>query len=379
MNIERLKVLTNIYMDRYADITEGPQDVRNRWAAVSSCLKHWDLEADSFGTMFDEATKAGVSLIQGTGSDPRGGILFLCENGKEEEVREAFAGLLERGRADGAEKQEKAMRFVKKINAMLAEMVPDKWEYRQRIRTAIRYLALIRPNDNYYFRASDVAAFSGYTEVEELIGYDKSLELGNYYRMCDDVTSYLAERDDLLRMVNISLEHKGRQIGDPDLARVDMQYHLLAADLICAAYRFDFYAEKAANRKSKISVVAQRKIGRAKKRAELLDERESIVDELDALEAVEAKAQIPDLWGLPTRHSAFGEGKITDQSGKYITVKFSNATKRFALPGAVIGGFLKFDDASIMDTCKRMDSAVASRKDAENRLTSVDVQLQLLE
>ena len=379
MNSDRVKVLANIYMERYNDIISKENDSRDKWAAVSSCAKKWNVDAEDFAGMVGNALKKASYLIDEEQIQPMQGILYLCKKGRTQEVRQEFSRLLARDGGDIADRQSKVGSFVKAINAMLADEAPDKWQYRQKIRTAIRYLAIIRPEENYFFNAAQSAEFAGYIEADEEIGYDKFLKLQNYYRMCDDVAAYLQERTDLLDVVNRGLAEKGKKIGDPDIADIDPQLHILVYDLIDVSYRFQFYDEKAANRKSKISTVAQRKIDRTKKSAELLTQRESCVDRLDTVIAEQDKTKVPSLKGRRVEHQAFGSGKITDQEGKYLTVEFRDVTKKFALPGAVVKGFLKFDDSKYTDIFRTMEEIQARRRQYEDELTSIDVQLKLLE
>lgn len=379
MNTDRLKTLVNTYIGKYPELTAGDRDVRHKWEAVANCVRTWDLDAVDFGNMFAQATEDASSMIEDGAVNPREGILYLCNHGRSSQVRDAFSDLLVREGSEISERQAKAQRFVTTINQLLTDEAPEEWQYRQKMRTAIRYLALIHPEDNYFFRASEATAFAGYTEVDDEIGYDRSFSLQNYYRMCDDTAAYIDTRQDLLKTVNKGLQQKAKQTGDSDLVGIDPQHHILVYDLISSAYQRDFYSEKAANRKSKISAVAQRKLGRTRQRAHLLDVRETVVDELDQVKSDQAAEKIPSLVDSRASHQAYGEGTVTEQNGKYLTVTFQDSTKKFALPGAVVNGYLTFDSDKIMQTCKDMEKSQTKRREVENKLNSVDVQLSMLE
>ena len=152
-------------------------------------------------------------------------------------------------------------------------------------------------------------------------------------------------------------------------------------DLISAAYRLDFYTDKQATRKSKISSVQQKKIERTKQRAELLDKREEVVDQLDAMKVIEKKAQVPDISGKTVTHSVFGEGTVDSQDGRYFMVTFTDGTKKkFALPGAIVGGYLTFDGSQeYVDALNQMETAAENSRNVSKELNSIDVQLQMLE
>ena len=379
MNTERIKVLTNIYLARFPELTGGDADIRDKWSAVSGCARKWDLNAADFRKMFAEAFKNAVFLTDHDDVHPVEGILYLCKEGRGEDVRAAFADLLLRDGGDIADRQERASAFVRRINDMLEELAPEKWQYRQKIRTAIKYLAIIRPADNYIFKASAAAAFAGYCGNDEEIGYDKYLKLSNYYHMCDETATYLRTRNDLLEKLTGSLEEKAKKDGDRDLPYIDVNLHVLTYDLISTAYRCNFYADKAANRRSKVSTVQQRKIDRAMQKARLIDQREDCVDKYEEYEAAQRRMKIPQLIGKKARHGAFGNGMVELQEGPYITVSFADRNRKFVLPGAVTQGYLSFAGKKIEDSCADLQKALNDRKMKEEELTSIDVRLQLLD
>lgn len=380
MNEERMKTLVNIYLNRQSEITDGETDTRSKWVAVSNCVKKWDIDADDFGRMFGDAMNKAAPLINTAKSSPVEGIRLLCKNERTEDVRDAFRDLLARDGGDLNLRQEHVLAFVKKINDLLAETVPDEWEVRQKVRTAVMYLALIRPTDNFMYRAPEVSAFAGYTEFDEELGYDRSFRMHNYHRLCDDMLDYVRTREDLINKVNASLDDKGRQIKDKDLPHIDPTMHILVYDIIDSAYHFDFYEDKAAKKGVKSSTVQQRKHEKMKKRAALLEEREQCVDRFDEVKAERRAAKIPKLQGKKVAHRAFGKGEIAEQDGRYLTVVFPEVTKKFALPGCIVNGFLDISGSQkIVDAVNRMEEVSKKYRDVENRLTSLDVQLQMLE
>lgn len=380
MNSERIKTLTNIYISRYNEFISGEDDPRNLWAAAYVCSNTWNTNAPDFGAMFDSAMKKADQYINEENAKPTDGIRLLCKKDLAEDVRREFDLLLDNDGGDIENRQERINAFVKNINAMLAEQAPDKWQFRQKIRTGIRYLAFIRPEEDYLFRASEAAAFAGYAEVEEEIGYDRKLHLNNYYKNCDELAEYLQGRDDLLELVNGSLREKGEKEKMPGLEDLDPECHLLAYDLIHRSYVDDFYSDKAATRKSKISTVQQRKIDRMKQSAELLEKREKTVDRLEEVEVRESLTKIPSVNGRRVKHKAFGSGKITAQDGRYLTVQFDTVTKKFALPGVVVNGYLDFTNAEkVADACKELDAVRNEHQQTADELNSIDVQLKMLE
>lgn len=380
MNADRVKVLINIYLDKYDEMAAADERVLGTWTAVNTCRKHWDMDADDFGRMFHAAMRDASLILENETWKPLEGIRYLCDNDRQEEVRASFRELLARDDGDIEARQGRVLRFVRDINDMLIEAAPERWQLRQKIRTGIQYLGIIDPSENYIFRASEAAAFAGYTEVDDEIGFDRKLNLPNYYEMCNGLVDYISSRDDLLKKVARKLKQKGKDEGEPELTEIDPNHHILAYDIIRDAYQHDFYKEKAANRKSKISTVQYRAIEKTQKRALLLDEREEVVDEYDEISSLEAGAKMPDLVGRKVRHEAYGKGKVTEKNGRYLKVEFEDGmTKKFVLPTAIVGGFLDFGSAKLTEAAEAMERVKDRKKDIADRLTAIDVQLQMLE
>ena len=393
VNNDRIKVLTNIYLLRLDELLAGDEDPRARWRAAKACVQGWDPEAEDFGGMFRKTIAGAKRFLQPASDEevsrPVDGILALCDAGRGEEVREAFADLTED--ADAASLQDQAQTFVKRINEMLDESLHGEWQYRQNLRDGIGYLAFIRPAENYLYRAPETALFAGYTEAEEEIGYERSFSLAAYYRFCTEISLYLMSRKDVQEAVTRVLASVDASDGstaeagsDPaaeaDPAELDPELHLLTADLIHAAYVGKFYDDKAANRKSRVSTASQRRIERARQQAKLLEQREFVAGRLYEAALRENGAGMPDLQGRQVRHKAFGEGTITVHDGKYLTVVFPKGTKKFALPGVVVGGYLSFEDADkVVEACGAMDKIVTERRRIGDELSAIDVQLRMLE
>ena len=381
MNNDRVKVLTNIYLLRLDEMMAGKEDPRRRWRAAAACVRAWNPDAEDFGAMFREAISDAAHYLQPAQEEevscPVDGILALCDAGRGEEVREAFASLTEE--VDIASRQDQTRAFVRRINELLEEALPGGWRYRQRFRDGIGYLSFIRPAENYLYRAPETALFAGYTEAEEEIGYEKSFSLAAFYRFCNEISLYLMSRKDVQQAVSGVLTDAS--VTQEDLSELDPQMHLLTADLMHSAYVFQFYDDKAANRKSRISTAAQRRIDRARQQAKLLEQRDQVSGRLEEVAVRETGAGLPNLQGLEVQHKAFGVGTVTIHDGKYLTVVFpAKGTKKFALPGVVVNGYLSFENADrIAAACGAMDRIVAERRRVADELSAIDVQLRMLE
>ena len=142
--------------------------------------------------MLDRAFGPAESFLEKDDEKPLQGLSFLCRNGHEEEVRRAFILLLGEDGGSIDDRMEKIHEFAETCNRLLEDTAPDRWELRQRLWSGLDYLALIRPEQDFFFRAPEVIAFAGYIEAEEEIGYDRFLNLVNYYRLAEDTAAELA-------------------------------------------------------------------------------------------------------------------------------------------------------------------------------------------
>ena len=402
MNSERIRILTHIYRNHYDEWADSGENPCRRWAAAAVCRRGFDLSAKDFTGMLEQSMEQAAELLDGGEEKTLESILFLCRNGRENEVRRAFERLLDEDGGSIELLQEKLLQFSDGCNKMLEELAPEDGRLRLGLWSGLNFLALIRPERDFFFRAPEVTAFAGYAEAEEEIGYDRFLNLANYYKNAQELCDELSGEAELRKTVRKRLEQYGKKLGIPDLEDADPRGHLLAFDVMRAVYAMNWYAEKSAKRKSRISTVSQRKIDRMQKAAQLLEERESAAARTREARAEENGASLPQLTGKRAVHKSFGEGTIVSQNGRYLTVEFAKGQKKFALPGAVVNGYLTLagpeEDSGrdsgntqngaegslpippekIGEACRQMAEAGKKLQDAEKALEALDVQLKML-
>ena len=367
MNSERIRILAHIYRNHYEEWADSAYNPCGRFAAALVCKRNFNPDAEDLAEMLDRAFGPAESFLEKDDEKPLQGLSFLCRNGHEEEG----------GSID--DRMEKIHEFAETCNRLLEDTAPDRWELRQRLWSGLDYLALIRPEQNFFFRAPEVIAFAGYIEAEEEIGYDRFLNLVNYYRLAEDTAEDLAGETELRKQVRRRLEQYGKEHALEGLENVDPNLHLLAFDLIQAVYAMDWYSEKSAKRKSRISTVAQRRIDKMQKAAALLEERETAAMQAAKLSLEEKKAAVPELTGQKAVHKSFGEGTVISQDGKYLTVSFEKAQKKFALPGALVNGYLSVaEEERVLSACRSLAMVQESAQKAEKELEALDVQLKML-
>ena len=115
------------------------------------------------------------------------------------------------------------------------------------------------------------------------------------------------------------------------------------------------------------------------KAAALLEERETAAMQAAKLSLEEKKAAVPELTGQKAVHKSFGEGTVISQDGKYLTVSFEKAQKKFALPGALVNGYLSVtEEENVISACRSLAAVQESAQKAEKELEALDVQLKML-
>ena len=353
MDLIRLQQLFDSYTEKFETFNNAEHRETYKWAAVSHFQKYWDLDAEQFGEMFKVAFEDSGNQIDVPSFQPIAGVLFLCRQNAEtmEEVREAFRQLLENDGSDLKARQKKVESFVSGMNAILQRTAADKWKYHQDTSSALLYLTLADPDDNYMYKESECKTFAEYLGVKNEIFKKDVLDLPEYYRLCDNVAAELLQQSDLLQLVDEALETEADNMDDSSITEVDGDRHLLVYDLIYCARNYQLYDEElfaGANGKHADSGDE-----------EYDQEEEKIRDQISSLEeqcvkAVKQREELsfPQLEGTAINHLRYGAGTITAQEDKYLTVTFERVgVKKFVMPEALTKGFLKGVPEEAMQLC----------------------------
>lgn len=381
MNSAKVRALTNVYLQKFDERLSGKkEDPRKRWLAEQQCANTWDINSNEFGTMFASSMQEATPYLEKGKSHPVEGIIYLCQNGYEADVAREFAQLLEPDGGDLDARQNQINLTKEHLNSLLNEAAPSEWQYRQKKDSVLGYLSFIRPEEDFWYCAAETAAFVGYAEAEDDLGVGSSFRLSSYYLFCNQLSAYLMSREDLQAKITESWQTKKGEKFTGTLMEVDPSLHLLTADFIHAAYIYDYYEVKEASRKTKMSAIQQRRIERTKQQSKLLEDREKTEEQLEEVQEQVKEIQIPSMLRMTVSHKAFGEGKVTEHEGRYLTVEFKEQTRKFALPGAVVNGYLTFDQFDdVRRSCENMEKMEKKRRRISDKLDSIDVQLKMLE
>ncbi len=372
------KVLSN-YKAIYDQINDyNGRDEIYKWPAVKTCIDNWNLEAPDFSEMLKKSMSKSLNIIENRFKHPINGLLFLCEHGKAEEVREEFRKLLSDD-GDLIVRQKNLESFMDNINSMLNDIAPSKWSYIQDRRDAMMYLAFIKPADNYMFKASCAKLFSDYVEYGDDFGSGQSFRLEKYHILCDEVMAELEKDDEMKAMLDAELERRAVKEGIDinDLKSMPGKLRIVVYDIMYCADRCELY-EGIARPVKKGSKEAKER--NQKKHIEELKEKINQLDE-QLSELSGAIPSNPDLIGISVSHIKFGAGTVAVQSDKYVFVNFDNFDdqKQFSLPDCIAKGFLKIENIDIIDTYKSVSENLKAQKKLSDELKKIATELSLLE
>ena len=353
MDLIRLQQLFDSYTEKFETFNNAEHRETYKWAAVSHFQKYWDVDAEQFGEMFKVAFEDSGNQIDVPSFQPIAGVLYLCRQNAEtmEEVREAFRRLLESDGSDLEARQKRVEAFVSEMNAILQRIAADKWKYHQDTGSALLYLTLADPDNNYMYRESECKAFAEYLGVKHEVFQKDVLNLPAYYHLCDNVAAELLQQSDLLQLVDEALEAEADSMDDSSITEVDGDRHLLVYDLIYCARNYQLYEEElfaAGNGKRADSGDEEYDQEEKKIRDQIL----RLGAEFENAKQQRAGLAFPQLEGTAITHLRYGAGTITAQEDKYLTVTFERVgVKKFVMPEALTKGFLKGVPEEAMQLC----------------------------
>ncbi len=354
MDLIRLQQLFDSYTEKFETFNNAEHRETYKWAAVSHFQKYWDLDAEQFGEMFKVVFEDSGNQIDVPSFQPIAGVLYLCKQNAEtmEEVREAFRKLLENDSSDLKARQKRVENFVSGMNAILQRVSSDKWKYHQDTGSALLYLTLSDPDDNYMYKESECKAFAEYLGVKDEIFRKDVLNLPEYYHLCDNVAAELLQQSDLLQLVDEALEAEADNLDDSSITEVDGDRHLLVYDLIYCAKNYQLYDEELfAAINGKHAESGDEEYDQEEKK--IRNQIRSLSRQCTKAVKEREKLSFPQLEGTEITHLRYGSGTVTAQEDKYLTVTFERAgVKKFVMPEALTKGFLKGVPEEALQLCR---------------------------
>ncbi|MGN0153128.1 MAG: hypothetical protein ACI4A3_01660 [Lachnospiraceae bacterium] len=360
MNRDNLQKLIDNYVENYEMLNDAEHNEIYKWTAVNHFQRHWNLDADGFGEMFKQAMGKSSNIIDNSIVQPSNGIVFLCKQDRETEkaVQEEFRRLLVLDEGNIKVRQDKIDAFIKAINEMLQKVAPGKWKYDQDRRAVIMYLSFIAPDDNFMFKSTEARAFADCYEFGDDIGSGQTFRLDHYYRMCGELVEEIENNEELCSLLEERLQYEAEMDEEKDepVTEVAGRYNILAYDIMYCAYTYNLYDNIPVRKRAKTGSLEQRRQEREEKISNLTAQRDELNKQLEQIDMQLKDKPFPTLTGAVVKNIRYGEGKVTEQRGKYLTVEFSAGMKNFLLPDAFAKGFLKTEDTNIISCCKEIAS-----------------------
>jgi len=368
MDRENFNAIITRFLDKFEVTNSKPSEEYFKWNAVACFQKNWNLEAADFAQMFSDAVKEFSVIIDTNYAAPVGGLKTLLKQpGEDEIIRAAFKELFAEDAGNIDQLQIRAERFVETVNERIDYYWPGSHLYRQSLRSAVLFLSMRYPADNYILFWSRAANWATFVEFADDFGSGASFSLAKFYRMCDELRDEIL-KSELLKKCN---EERMRAAG----VLTDDDYHIMVYDIIYCATCYHLYTDI-----PNYGANVGERIQRSKDRTEI-EKIKQTVAELEAQAKTSATLQKlpPELIGCAVEHKKFGQGIITEKTNTILRVRFGEELKGFLFPDAFEQKHLALADSTIMaDMMAAIDSKKASSQ-VDKALNSAKEELEKIE
>lgn len=366
MNNKNMGQLLEHYRQNLNMMNDSNHDEIYKWDAVRYFQDNWDVDEDNFGTMFENAVSQGYSLTTMNGQPVEG----IIESAKydEETVRNMFREFFAEDGGDLKIREEKLQDFIDQSEELRRQFAKDQWRYAQDYMSATAYLAMYSPDDNYLYHPEAVQRLSEYIEIGKDVGNGKNFSLIKYYHFCDQIRECIEEDKEILSLHH----HFLRDSSYPDHSR-----HILTYDFIRSLFTYQLYGD----------IVISKRAAREMKKEK--DEQELKVERLekDWAGCKEKYAQVVkeieqmfqyEIQGMKVTHKKYGDGIITEQKEKRISVDFSGTSKAFLLPEAFSNGFLRvMGQSEVTAHYTALAGKIKEEKELKNQIQLIEYELGL--
>ena len=362
MNSENLQIIFKNYVEKFDLMNDPKHDETYKWEAVQHFQDHWDIQVDDFGSMFKTAVKATDNLINNGVVQPTNGIVELAKH-EPDTVRSLFQVLYEDDQGDLIVRQKRIDEFVSTANLLLEKYAPGKWKFAQNTRTAIFYLSLKDPDENYIYKASQTSMFARCVEYGNEIGSGQSFKLQHYYFLCDWLVNEL-------RNAPVVLEAHQKRFD----RRIwpDEKLHILAYDIIYCAVSYGLYENTVIKSRDKKGQIDHE---RQQQACVIQPQLFEIQSQLDAVQEQLSQFDHLSFSNLKVQHKRFGEGKVLAQEGAILTIKFSDGEKRLVLPDVFVNQTMLTEDPDIVEHYLQMNELQKSERQLRIQAQALEIEM----
>lgn len=363
MNIQNLNEIIERYSDRLEEFNNAEHDEIFKWEAVGKFQKICNDNSLPFCEKLSLALSKCSLLLNDGQVAPASGVIKLLEHEPLELQRLFEEVLFGDDNNDLSVRENKIDEFLVGINNVCRKYYPDSWMYKHDRKTAIAYLTLHSPQDNFFYKYSEVNLFATVLEYGIDIGSGESFSLTEYYKFCEIV------RDEVNKHTDLVDRHKALR-GDGYYA--DEQNNILVFDLIRSARAYNLcsgliYAKKA-------DTVKEYKLSQLREKERL--EIEQKVAEFKG-EIVELEKQIDDFYDINIIDTQVNfnddTGIVISQVGNKVTVRFTDFEKSFVIHSKFNMRPIFENDHVIVDVFTKYGDVMTQIKRLENQIESLSV------
>lgn len=221
MNTKMYDAVYDFYKSHYSQIEK--QELY-KWKAVVHFQKHWDIEADNFPVMLEEALNETRNLMSAGKYYPRGMFVWAAQQ-EPDNVKELFRQLFDLT----IDLRVRIETFQAEINAIMERHKEGNiGRSYQDDRAVLVYLNMRYPEKYYLYK------YQMFVDFAKLIDYAELPKAGDielvflFESMCDMILKRVMQDEELLNMY----EPRKQKYYDP-------AYHLLVQDIIYSAQYFN--------------------------------------------------------------------------------------------------------------------------------------------
>lgn len=219
MNQQIVQAYIQAYKDQFDQIN---QQELYKWRAVKQFQDHWDIEAEDFAAMIQEALSQTFNLLDSGLYYPKG-MLLECAQVEPEEVRALFKDLY----------NEEIHLFdrIEDFRLGIIQIVNANFEvnnHYQDHRAVMVYLVLKYPERFFLYKFGMFKKFAMQVDYPYIPVKGRIENISHFENLCEQINHIVSSDQELLRL------HHGRLTED---CYIDEGYHILTQDIIYASVR----------------------------------------------------------------------------------------------------------------------------------------------
>ena len=362
MNDKHFECILNNYVENF-DLINNPIHYEHyKWEVVQVFRDSFNINAADFHKMLLELQDKSRGLFDVKIHSPLEAMVNYSVH-EPEVVRGLFRSLFAPDGGNLTKRQNKILTFIEESERLRNKYAPENPWYVQDQRSAMLFLFLNDPEDNYLFRYGAAKEFADCVEFRHDWRSGDEFRLDVYYRMCRELVKHIKSNRPLLE------KNMERYTYKDIPAYADECYHLLACDIIHCGIPYDLYDGITYE---KGSVKSRRSfIEKHTKALECYNELcsvEKMVRKLD-----DAKQFFSPLFtvGQPVHHKAFGDGVIkeVDNFSAIIFFKKKHIEKKFGILTAAAGGFITIDVPEYKEKAKAYKEVILKEGEIAQHLS----------